>query len=349
MDEYFMKMALRLARNGEGKVNPNPLVGAVIVKDGEVIGRGWHEFYGGRHAERVAIADAISKGYDLHGATLYVTLEPCNHRGKTPPCTEAIVESGISKVVVGMVDPNPIVSGKGISFLKKAGLDVEVGVLEDEVRKLNEVFVKYVTSKLPFTVLKIALTLDGFIADIKGNSKWITEQSRHLVHKLRNKYMAIMVGSETVLKDDPELTCRMKGGRNPIRIILDRRGRTASRTFKVFKNDGTRVLVFTNGHSRWPSNVEVIKNRESPQEILQKIAGEGIDSVMIEGGAKVFSKFYPFADKVHIFYAPKILGVGISPFSKLQVSLQEAHRLKVVRVKRIGEEVWWELKRCSPE
>ena len=214
-----MEIALELAKKGAGKVNPNPMVGAVIVKDGKVIAQGYHEEYGKSHAEVNAFNNALE---DVRGATMYVTLEPCSHYGKTPPCVEKIIEKKISRVVIGMVDPNPIVRGQGIEKLLSQGIEVVTGVLEEKCKKLNEVFIKYITLKKPFVIMKTAMSIDGKIATSSGESKWITkEESRKQVHKLRNEVSAIMVGVNTVIKDDPELTCRIENRKNPIRVIVD--------------------------------------------------------------------------------------------------------------------------------
>ncbi|MBW2562184.1 MAG: bifunctional diaminohydroxyphosphoribosylaminopyrimidine deaminase/5-amino-6-(5-phosphoribosylamino)uracil reductase RibD, partial [Deltaproteobacteria bacterium] len=218
---YFMKMALALAEKGRGFTSPNPMVGAVVVKEGRVIGRGWHQALGGAHAEVNAIDDAGAAAGD---ATLYVTLEPCNHFGRTPPCTHKILEAGIRRVIVGMEDPNPDVAGGGIRFLKSHGVTVASGVCEDEALRLNESFIKYVRTKRPFVILKCAATLDGRIATKTGDSKWVTgERSREFVHRIRHAVDGIMVGIDTVHADDPSLTTRLDGvaARDPIRIILD--------------------------------------------------------------------------------------------------------------------------------
>ena len=215
-----MDIALHLARKGAGKVNPNPLVGAVIVNDGKIIGKGYHESYGKAHAEINAFKDAETEL--IEGSTMYVTLEPCSHYGKTPPCVDQIIENRIKRVVIGMVDPNPLVSGKGVKKLQEAGIDVTVGILEDKCKKLNEVFIKYITKKKPFVVLKTAMSLDGKISTTSGESKWITDkEARENVHILRNELTAIMIGIDTVIIDNPELTCRIPNGRNPIRIVVD--------------------------------------------------------------------------------------------------------------------------------
>ena len=204
-----MRRAIELAKKGAGFVNPNPMVGCVIVKDDIIIGEGYHELYGGFHAERNALIKNVA---DLNGATLYVTLEPCCHHGKTPPCTDIIIEKCIKKVVVGLIDPNPLVAGKGISILQNAGIEVVTGVEEDKIKELNKVFLKYIKTKRPYVLLKTAMTLDGKIASHTGDSKWITnEKSRQLVHKLRSELMGVVVGIGTVTADDPMLNCRYEG------------------------------------------------------------------------------------------------------------------------------------------
>lgn len=221
MEEKHMRRALELARQGEGKTSPNPMVGAVIVKDGRVIGEGYHESFGDLHAERNALKAAVP-GEQVRGSELYVTLEPCCHHGKTPPCTEAIIGAGISRVIIGSSDPNPKVSGKGVQALRQAGITVEEGFLKEECDALNPVFFHYISTGLPYVVLKYAMTADGKIAAASGKSKWITgEAARNDVQRLRSKYAGIMAGIGTVLADDPLLTCRLPGGRQPVRIICD--------------------------------------------------------------------------------------------------------------------------------
>ena len=220
--ERFMRAAIELAKKGEGWTNPNPMVGAVIVKENQIIGQGYHHKYGDLHAERDALRDCRERGNDPSGATIFVTLEPCCHTGKQPPCVEAIVEAGIKKVVVGSRDPNPLVSGKGAAFLRERGVEVEEDFLRSECDALNFIFFHYITSKTPYVALKYAMTADGKIATAAGKSKWIScQESRDFVHQLRNKYSCIMAGIGTVLADDPLLTCRILGGRNPTRIICD--------------------------------------------------------------------------------------------------------------------------------
>ena len=221
-NERFMRAAIELAKKGAGWTNPNPLVGAVIVKENQIIGQGYHHKYGDLHAERDALRDCRERGNDPNGAQIFVTLEPCCHTGKQPPCVEAIVQAGIKKVIVGSRDPNPLVSGKGAAFLRERGVEVEEDFLRSECDALNFIFFHYITSKTPYVALKYAMTADGKIATAAGKSKWIScQESRDFVHQLRNKYSCIMAGIGTVLADDPLLTCRIPGGRNPTRIICD--------------------------------------------------------------------------------------------------------------------------------
>jgi diaminohydroxyphosphoribosylaminopyrimidine deaminase/5-amino-6-(5-phosphoribosylamino)uracil reductase len=339
-DEKFMRLALKLAKRGEGWVNPNPMVGAVIVKEGKIIGVGWHRKFGEKHAEVNAIEDAKAKGYDLRGATMYVTLEPCSHWGKQPPCADRIIKEGFKRVVVAMKDPNPLVSGRGIEKMRKAGIEVEVGLLEEEARKLNEIFIKYITTKIPFVSIKLALTLDGFIATKTGSSQWITgEKARQRVHELRRKHMAIMVGSRTVLADNPRLNCRLKNCPEKVKVILDRSGRIADeirkgRKFRLFE-DG-RVIFFTEKPKKFKGIADAYPITE-PAEILKKLGELGIDSVLIEGG-RIACQFLSLADKFYLFYGPKLFGNGIKPFECLKVEdANEAPLLRIESIERLSE------------
>lgn len=244
MDELeYMRLAIELARKGCGWVNPNPMVGAVIVKDGRIIGQGYHRKCGELHAERNALADCRTSAA---GATLYVTLEPCCHYGRTPPCTEAIIESGINRVVIGSSDPNPLVSGKGVAILRSHGIEVTEHVAKEECDKLNESFFHYIQNKTPYVVMKYAMTMDGKIATYTGKSKWITgEAARLRVHEDRHRYSAIMVGVGTVLADDPMLTCRLENSRNPLRIICDTNLRTPPEAKLVTTTDTAPTLIAT--------------------------------------------------------------------------------------------------------
>lgn len=333
-DEIFMLECLKLARKGAGYVSPNPMVGSVIVKDNKVVGRGYHKLFGQPHAEINALKAVRGS---LKGATLYANLEPCNYYGKTPPCTEAIIKSRISRVVVGMKDPNPLVSGNGIRQLRRAGIEVKVGILGDDCKKLNEVFTKYITTGLPFVTLKIAQTLDGKIADLSGNSKWITNShSRSIVHQLRSHYGAILVGAGTVKKDNPKLTVRNVQGKNPIRIILDGRFTIDPAAKILSTNSSTKTILFTTEHfvRRLPKKKKLIlekgveifslprsnNGKLSISEILAVVGKRGISSVLVEGGAQVFSIFLKLnlVDKFLFFVSPKLLYGGLDAFQYLQ-------------------------------
>ncbi|MEG0370756.1 MAG: bifunctional diaminohydroxyphosphoribosylaminopyrimidine deaminase/5-amino-6-(5-phosphoribosylamino)uracil reductase RibD [Clostridium sp.] len=320
MDKIYMKMALDLAENGKGRVNPNPLVGAVIVKNKKVIGVGYHEEYSGAHAEVNAINNATD---NVEGATMYVNLEPCSHYGKTPPCAEKIIANNISEVVIGMVDPNPLVSGCGINKLKTAGIKVTVGVLENECKKLNKVFIKYIENKGPFVTLKSAMSLDGKIATALGESKWITSKdSREEVHRLRNEFLGIMVGVDTVIKDDPLLTCRIPNGRNPIRIIVDSNLRIPIDS-KIIKsaNEVQTIIATTNIHNKDKASclesvgvriltVKTRDNRVDLKDLMIKLGAMNIDSILLEGGSTLnFSALNQgIVDKVMFYIAPIIIG-----------------------------------------
>ncbi|MEG0772212.1 bifunctional diaminohydroxyphosphoribosylaminopyrimidine deaminase/5-amino-6-(5-phosphoribosylamino)uracil reductase RibD [Clostridium sp.] len=322
MDIQYMKRALDLAKLGIGFTNPNPLVGAVIVKDGKVIGEGYHEVYGSHHAEVNAFKNATD---DVKGATMYVTLEPCSHYGKTPPCAMAIVEKGIKKVVIGLKDPNPLVSGKGIKILEDAGIEVVTGVLEEDGRELNEVFLKYITTKTPFCVMKTAMTLDGKIATYTGDSKWITgESSRKYVHELRHKLSGIMVGIGTIIVDDPMLTTRLDKikGSDPVRIVIDSTGKIPldAKVLNLHSNAQTIIATTEKANadkikSLKEKGAEVIvtplKSNGVDLSYLMGVLGEmKIDSILLEGGSKLnYSALEEgIVDKVNAFIAPKIIG-----------------------------------------
>lgn len=318
-DTDYMKIALDLAKNGAGKVNPNPMVGAVIVKDGKIIGQGWHEKYGGLHAERNAFKNCRESPA---GAVLYVTLEPCCHYGKTPPCTEAIIENGIKKVIIGAKDPNPLVAGKGAEILRRNGIEVVEGVLESECTKLNEVFFHYIKTGLPYVVMKYAMTMDGKIATSTGKSKWITgEAARKRVHEDRNRLSAIMVGIGTVLIDDPYLTCRIENGRNPIRIICDSKLRLpiTSNIAKTAKDVPTIIATSSSYKEQYEKygklGIEVlcVKQKDGHldlKELINILGKRGIDSLLIEGGGTLnYSALKEgIVNKIQVYIAPKIFG-----------------------------------------
>lgn len=349
-----MRRALELAKLGIGAVNPNPLVGAVIVKDGRIIGEGYHKAYGGPHAEVNAFN---STSEDVTGAHMYVTLEPCSHYGKTPPCAKAIVEKGIKKVTISMMDPNPIVSGKGIEILKNNGIEVQVGLLEQESKKLNEVFIKYITTQEPFCVMKTASTLDGKIAAVTGDSKWITnEKSREYVHYIRHRLSAIMVGVDTVIKDNPSLTTRLKdvNGRNPIRIIVDSSARIPLDS-KVFKEEGRTIIATTEKASKDKLNSieklggEIIINplkegRVDLNSLMKKLGEKKIDSVLLEGGGTLnYSALKSgIVDKVMTFIAPKIIGGALAKTSVAGEGIElmkDAINLKDINISRFDDDI----------
>ncbi len=317
-DNDYMAIAVELAERGEGLTSPNPLVGAVIVDGDEIIGRGFHERYGALHAERNAIKNCIRSP---HGATMYVTLEPCCHQGKQPPCIDAIIEAGISRVVVGSTDPNPLVCGKGIVALRNSGIRVDVGILKEKCDRLNEIFFSFVTTGLPFVAVKYAMTLDGKIATKTGQSEWITnEQSRKFVHGLRNRYSAVAVGVGTVIADNPSLTCRT-GGKNPLRIICDTSLRTPLSSVIVRTAHEIETVIATSASDdRYvpyaDAGCEIVnvprdeKGRASFTELLKKLGGRGIDSVLVEGGGELIASVVSggHARKVYAFVAPKIFG-----------------------------------------
>jgi len=348
-----MERALELAKKGTGKVNPNPLVGAIIVKNGEIIGEGYHECYGEAHAERNAVKNANESVED---STIYVTLEPCAHYGKTPPCVDLIIEKKFKKVVIGMLDPNELVAGKSIEKLEKNGVEVVVGVKEEECKKLNEIFIKYITSKSPFVILKSGMSLDGKIATYSGKSKWITsKESREDAQNLRNRLNSIMVGVNTVITDDPELTCRINNDKKLIRIVVDTNLRIPLDS-KVINNKDKLTIIATTLNSNENKKqalrdlgIKVIEvseknNKVNLKELLRKLGQEGIDSVLIEGGGTLnFSALEEnIVDKVIFYIAPKILGgensksciAGIG-FSELN----QAVNLKDISYRKIGEDL----------
>lgn len=324
MDEKYMDLALELAEKGRGYVNPNPMVGAVVVKDGEIVGKGWHKFYGGPHAEVYALDEAGAKA---EGATIYVTLEPCSHFGKTPPCAEKIKKMKIKKCVIACLDPNPIVAGRGKKILEEAGIEVVVGVKEKEAKELNKVFMKYITEKNPYLFLKCAITLDGKIATNEKDSKWITnEKSREKVQFLRHEYMGIMVGINTLINDNPRLTARIENGVNPFRIVVDPHLRTPLESNFVNMADDNKSIVITSKENEKNNKIKELENKNvkiiymegydfSVHEILKKIGELKIDSVLLEGGSYLISKAFKEnrIDGGEIFIAPKILGGGL-PF-----------------------------------
>lgn len=329
-DEAFMARALALAERGTGWTSPNPLVGAVIVKDGRIIGEGWHTACGQPHAEREALAACDE---DPAGSTLYVTLEPCCHWGKTPPCTDAILEAGIARVVVGALDPNPLVAGQGCAQLREAGTAVETGVLEEGCRHLNEAFFHFITTGRPLVVLKYAMTLDGKAATRTGASRWITgPEARERVHRDRHRFAAIMVGIGTALADDPALTCRLEGGpwRQPLRIVVDSQGRLPLDALLVRTAQEVPTMVAVGpqasaertgalreaGCSVWASPPAEGGNGAVNLPALLDHAGSlGIDSILVEGGPALHGAFIDggLANRVQAYIAPKLFGGASAP------------------------------------
>jgi len=348
-----MKEALDLAAKARGRTSPNPLVGALVVKDGQIIGRGYHQKAGGPHAEVFALEEA---GEKARGATLYVTLEPCSHHGRTPPCTEKVVAAGIKKVVVAMVDPNPKVAGRGLEQLKAAGVEVEVGLGEAEAKHLNEVFLKYITTGRPFIILKTGMSLDGKIATRSGDSRWITsEESRAYVHQIRDQVDAIMVGIGTILKDDPQLTTRLPNGqgKDPIRVIVDSSAQIPL-SCKVLTQDSPAQTIIATTTKASPEKVDLLaakgvrvlvieeKNGHvSMHKLMEELGKLEISSLLVEGGSSINGAVIrdKLVDKVFFFIAPQIIGgeSAPSPIGGIGVeTIKEVVKLKDYQMRCIG-------------
>lgn len=350
--EKYMRLALDLARKGEGMTSPNPVVGAVIVRNGRIAGKGYHKKAGLPHAEINAIEDA---GKMAKGSTLYVTLEPCDHFGRTPPCTDAIINSGIKNVIVAALDPNPVTSGRGIRTLNKSGINTKVGLLGNEARAMNKPFEKYITKKLPYVTVKAAESLDGKIAARSGDSKWITsESSRRYVHGLRRKADAVMVGANTVLRDDPSLMARTRGTEQPVRIIVDSALRTPlnARIFSGIK-ESPLIIATASGSSRAKRyearGARVLKvapknGMVSLKALLRELAKMEITNILVEGGGSLNASLFEegLVDKVIFFVAPKIIG-GKSAITPVEGrgagDIGSAVKLKNVRAKRFGDDI----------
>jgi diaminohydroxyphosphoribosylaminopyrimidine deaminase/5-amino-6-(5-phosphoribosylamino)uracil reductase len=355
-DEKLMERAIELAKMGWGRTNPNPLVGAVFVKDGRVIAEGFHRALGKSHAEVDALDNAAE---DVSGSTLYVNLEPCSHYGRTPPCAKAIIDANLKKVVVAMLDPNPKVSGRGIKMLRDAGIEVKVGVLENEALKLNEIFINYIVNKKPFVIMKSAVTLDGKIATASGDSKWITgEDARNYVHVIRDRVSAIMVGINTVLKDNPSLTTRRtdKEGRDPIRIIVDSKG-ILPEDSNVINGDSKAgvILATTSGIDEKKEErlsqrgIKVIKaddtdKRVNLQVLMDELYKLEIDSVLLEGGGTLNSSAISsgIVNKVMYFIAPKIIGGKNAPTSVEGDGADKMNKALMIRdisIRKYGDDI----------
>lgn len=357
-DSQYMRKCLQLAERGRGAVEPNPMVGAIIVEGGRIVGRGWHRKFGGPHAEVEAITDA---GSAARGATLYVSLEPCNHYGKTPPCTQAIIDAGIRKVVIGMPDPNPDVAGHGAARLRAAGIIVIEHVERERCASLNEVYLVNAVEKRPFVLLKIAQTMDGFIAAAKGTSHWITsEEARREVHRLRAVYDAVLVGAETIRKDNPSLNVRHVMGTSPRRVVLTRSWNLPLSSAVFSDTDAARTILVTSRKAArtHADRVERLRARgvsvvtattdtleyASLQSTLQILYSEySIRSILVEGGAEVFSAFLRarLTDRIDLFTAPKIIGQGKGSFSALRpLHLADAFRFRIEDVMRCGVDTY---------
>ena len=366
INEKYMWMAIELAKKGAGAVNPNPMVGAVVVKNGEVIGRGYHKFFGGPHAEVYALEEA---GKEAEGATIYVTLEPCSHYGKTPPCAKKIIDMGIKKCFIGSSDPNPKVAGKGVAMLKEAGIEVVENVLKEECDEVNQVFFKYIKTKIPYLFVKCGITLDGKIALSNGISKWITNSiAREKVQYYRNKFMGIMVGINTVLTDNPSLTARIENGVNPFRIIVDPNLQIDENCKVVKNNEDEKTVIITSQKNLFTEDAEnteiQIKQKRLAEEnkvkfifidgekfsfrkMLEEIGKIGIDSILLEGGETLISLAFEenVIDGGEIFIANKILGDSrAKPFISgfVREKMEEAVQLTNVRNNIYGENVGME-------
>lgn len=363
-DERFMGRALALARKGMGRTSPNPMVGCVIVRDGVIVGEGWHRRAGGPHAEVEALRMA---GGNARGGDLFVTLEPCSHHGRTPPCCEAIVEAGIRRVVAAVIDPNPLVSGRGVAYLREHGVETVVGVMEEEARFLNWVFFRRMTSGLPQVILKSAATLDGFVAASTGDSRWITgEAARLRAHRLRGRSDAVMVGVGTVIADDPLLTCRLPRGRNPMRVVVDSNLRTPvdSQLVRTASMIPTLVAAATPD----PERLEALQDagmevglfpgpggKVDLRALLIHLGGRDVASVLVEGGPRLAGALLAerLVDRIAFFYAPKILGKTGIPMLAGPPSnrIDEALRVEGLSVTRVGPDLLLEGKvvyECSP-
>ncbi|TXD36872.1 bifunctional diaminohydroxyphosphoribosylaminopyrimidine deaminase/5-amino-6-(5-phosphoribosylamino)uracil reductase RibD [Lujinxingia vulgaris] len=355
-DGEYMAQAIELARRAEGRTRPNPMVGCVIVRDGEVIGRGYHVRAGEDHAEIAAIKDA---GGDVEGAELFVNLEPCSHFNRTPPCSDAIIRHKIARVVVGTIDPNPKVSGRGVRRLRDAGIEVVEGVLDAESRALNAPFFKHITTGMPWTVAKWAMTLDGKIASSTGDSRWITDEpARERVHQLRDRLDAILIGSGTLLADNPRLTCRIEGGRDPVRFVLDTSLRSTPDLAIYNLDDSDAPTMVLCADDADPTRAEALMARPNVEvihvardasggldleHVLRTIASRDLLSVLVEGGATLHGALFDrgLVDYAYAFVAPKVVGGGgPSPLGGRGFELMnDAVTLSAPALERLGDDL----------
>jgi diaminohydroxyphosphoribosylaminopyrimidine deaminase/5-amino-6-(5-phosphoribosylamino)uracil reductase len=350
--EYFMNLALQLAKKAKGKTSPNPMVGALVVKRGRIIGKGYHERAGLAHAEAIALDEA---GQKAKGATLYVTLEPCAHFGRTPPCVDRVIKSRLKQVIVGMIDPNPLNNGRGIQILRQHKIKVKAGVLEQKLKKLNEVFIKHITKHVPFVTVKVGQSLDGKIATKTGDSKWITsDKSRAYAHRIRKDYDAVMVGVNTLLRDDPKLDAGFFE-KQPAKIVVDSHLSTPQNAAIFSKNSRAVIVTLrissgqeTQNRQALGQKAKILEVKEKSGQInlrdmMKKIAKLGITNILVEGGGTLIGSLFDegLVDKVLFFISPKIIGGkdAISSVMGRGVSrVDNALKLKDVRWKRIGED-----------
>ncbi len=361
-DEYYMRRALKLAKKGAGRASPNPMVGAVIVKDGRIIGEGYHACCGENHAEINAIEGSAET---IAGADFYITLEPCSHYGRTPPCVEALIKHKPNRVVIGAMDPNPLVAGRSIALLQKRGIETLVGVLEAECQLLNEKFFKFMTTGLPFITLKYAQTLDGRIATATGHSRWISSpESLRYAHRLRGAHDAILVGSGTVLLDDPELTVRRVKGRSPLRIVLDSRLRISLESRILQNQNQARTMIVTTERAAKGKlkrlkdmGIELLctnmteKGEINLSDLFLNLGQKGVSSVLVEGGSSVITSILRegLADKLLVIIAPKIVGKGIEGVGDLGITLMDqAMTLFPITLKKLGADFLLEAKIAVP-
>ncbi|MDD2580568.1 MAG: bifunctional diaminohydroxyphosphoribosylaminopyrimidine deaminase/5-amino-6-(5-phosphoribosylamino)uracil reductase RibD [Desulfuromonadaceae bacterium] len=352
IDTKYMKRALMLAKKGRGKTYPNPAVGCVIVKNGVIIGEGWHKRAGGHHAEIHALEMA---GNEARGADVYVTLEPCSHTGKTPPCSEALIRAGVKRVTAGMSDPNPRVNGGGLRALQQAGIATFCGVLENECRAINRSFLKFMTTGQPYVTYKCAMTLDGKIASVTGDSRWIScEASRRIVHRMRADNNAIMVGVDTIIADNPQLTVRHINGNNPLRIIVDSRLRTPESVAVLSGQMAGGTMIATTEtnpkvHARYlKAGARLLicnsdNGRVDLHDLLNKLGGLGIHSLLLEGGSHLAGEAlkHGLIDECVFFYAPKVVGSdGFSPFT-MTGTTDMAHSINFcdLNMRRVGTDI----------
>lgn len=352
-DEKFMKLALGLAKKARARTKSNPMVGAVIVKNGKIIGKGYHREYGGAHAE----VEAFNSAKDVRGATMYVTLEPCCHYGKTPPCSERVIKEGIARVVIASLDPNPLVAGKGVEQMRNAGIRVDIGLLDEKQQRMNEKYLYYIKNKMPFILLKSAVTLDGKIATKDGKSKWITsEKSRQFTRKLRGEYQAIMVGINTVIADNPMLTTRIKGETDPIKIIVDSKLRIPMDSNIVKNGKVEPFIILTDIEAdmhkcakleKCGAQIVKLPSKDGKPDLvlgMDKLAEQGISSILLEGGGTLNFEMLRngLVNKCMFVIAPKILG-GSNAKTSVEGTgfsqIPDAVKLKNSSIKKIDSDI----------